>query len=44
MDIETARNYCLQKKGATEGFPFDEYALVLKVMDKEVDSLVVLMI
>ncbi|GAK35782.1 hypothetical protein JCM15093_906 [Bacteroides graminisolvens DSM 19988 = JCM 15093] len=22
------------KKGATEGFPFDEYALVLKVMDK----------
>jgi predicted DNA-binding protein (MmcQ/YjbR family) len=21
----------LQKKGATEGFPFDEYALVLKV-------------
>lgn len=34
MDIETARNYCLQKKGATEGFPFDEYALVLKIMDK----------
>ncbi|NCC10918.1 MAG: MmcQ/YjbR family DNA-binding protein [Bacteroidia bacterium] len=34
MDIESARAYCLAKKGVTEGFPFDNDALVLKVMDK----------
>ena len=34
MDIETAREYCLAKKGTTEGLPFDEYSLVIKVMDK----------
>lgn len=34
MDIEIARQYCLSKKGATECLPFDEYSLVLKVMEK----------
>lgn len=34
MDIESAREYCLQKKGTTESLPFDEYSLVMKVMDK----------
>lgn len=34
MNIETAREYCLSKKAATECLPFDEYSLVLKVMDK----------
>lgn len=34
MDIETAREYCLRKKGVTECLPFDEYSLVMKVMDK----------
>ena len=34
MDIETAREYCLSKKAVTECFPFDEYSLVMKVMDK----------
>ncbi len=34
MDIETFRNYCLAKKGVTEGFPFDETTLVFKVMGK----------
>ena len=34
MDIETAREYCLAKKGSTESLPFDEYSLVIKVMDK----------
>ncbi len=34
MDIEALRNYCLQKKGVTEGFPFDESTLVFKVMNK----------
>lgn len=34
MDIETAREYCLSKKAAMECLPFDEYALVMKVMDK----------
>ena len=33
MDIETAREYCLSKKAVTECFPFDEYSLVMKVMD-----------
>lgn len=34
MDIELARGYCLEKKGATESFPFDEETLVMKVMGK----------
>ncbi len=34
MDIETAREYCLSKKGATECLPFDEYSLVIKIMNK----------
>ncbi len=34
MDIETIRDYCLQKKATTECFPFDEVHLVFKVMDK----------
>jgi predicted DNA-binding protein (MmcQ/YjbR family) len=34
MDIETFRNYCLAKKGVTEGFPFDQDTLVFKVMGK----------
>jgi predicted DNA-binding protein (MmcQ/YjbR family) len=34
MDIESFRNYCLAKKGVTEGFPFDEDTLVFKVMGK----------
>lgn len=34
MDIESFRDYCLQKKGVTEEFPFGESALVFKVMGK----------
>lgn len=34
MNIEEFRDYCLNKKGVTEGFPFDETTLVFKVMDK----------
>ena len=34
MNIESAREYCLQKKAVTECLPFDEYSLVQKVMDK----------
>jgi len=34
MNIETAREYCIQKKGVTECFPFDESTLVMKVMGK----------
>ena len=34
MNVETARAYCLNKKGVTECFPFDETSLVVKVMDK----------
>ena len=34
MDIETIRDYCLQKKAANECFPFDEENLVFKVMGK----------
>jgi predicted DNA-binding protein (MmcQ/YjbR family) len=34
MDIETFREYCLAKKGVTEGFPFDSDTLVFKVMNK----------
>jgi predicted DNA-binding protein (MmcQ/YjbR family) len=31
MNIETIREYCISKKGATEGFPFGEDTLVFKV-------------
>ncbi|WP_455587313.1 MmcQ/YjbR family DNA-binding protein [Bacteroides sp.] len=34
MNVETAREYCLSKKGVTECFPFDEVSLVMKVMGK----------
>ncbi len=34
MNIEQIREYCLGKKGVTEGFPFDEKTLVFKVMGK----------
>ena len=34
MNIEEFREYCLEKKGVTEGFPFDEHTLVFKVMGK----------
>jgi len=34
MDIEQFRTYCLQQKGVTEEFPFDEVTLVMKVMGK----------
>lgn len=34
MNIESAREYCLSKKATTESLPFDEYSLVIKVMDK----------
>ena len=34
MNVEELRNYCLSKKGTTEGFPFDEKTLVFKVMGK----------
>lgn len=34
MDVETLREYCLSRKGCTEGFPFGEQTLVFKVMGK----------
>jgi predicted DNA-binding protein (MmcQ/YjbR family) len=34
MNIEQLRDYCLQKKLATESFPFDNETLVFKVMNK----------
>jgi predicted DNA-binding protein (MmcQ/YjbR family) len=34
MDIESIRNYCLQKKGVTEEFSFDEDSPVYKVIGK----------
>ncbi|HBZ66765.1 MAG TPA: MmcQ-like protein [Bacteroidales bacterium] len=34
MNIESFHNYCLQKAGATDSFPFDETTLVIKVMNK----------
>ena len=34
MNIEQIREYCINKKGVTEGFPFDEVTLVFKVMGK----------
>lgn len=34
MNIEELRDYCLNKKGVTESFPFDNKTLVFKVMSK----------
>lgn len=34
MNIEQLYDYCLNKKGVTEHFPFDEVTLVFKVMGK----------
>lgn len=34
MNIETLREYCIQKKGVTESFPFGEDTLVFKVGEK----------
>jgi predicted DNA-binding protein (MmcQ/YjbR family) len=34
MDIETLRDYILQKPAVTEGFPFGEETLVFKVNEK----------
>jgi len=34
MDIESVRKYCLSKKAVTEGFPFGDDSLVIRVMDK----------
>ncbi|WP_341216063.1 MmcQ/YjbR family DNA-binding protein [uncultured Wocania sp.] len=34
MNIEQLREYCLSKKGTSEGFPFDENVLVFKVLGK----------
>ncbi|MGC9470925.1 MAG: MmcQ/YjbR family DNA-binding protein [Bacteroidales bacterium] len=34
MNLEEVREYCLGKKGVTEGFPFDESTLVFKVGGK----------
>ena len=34
MTIETLREYCIAKPGATESFPFDSVTLVFKVGNK----------
>lgn len=34
MNVETIREYVLQKENVTEGFPFDEETLVVKVNNK----------
>lgn len=34
MNFEEIRNHCINKKGVTEEFPFDESTLVFKVMGK----------
>jgi len=34
MNLEEVRAYCLNKKGVTEDFPFDEETLVFKVLGK----------
>ncbi|WP_132213839.1 MmcQ/YjbR family DNA-binding protein [Mariniflexile fucanivorans] len=34
MNIEQLHQYCLNKKGVTEDFPFDEDTLVFKVLGK----------
>jgi len=34
MNTEEIREYCISKKGVTEGFPFNDTALVFKVAGK----------
>jgi predicted DNA-binding protein (MmcQ/YjbR family) len=34
MNVESVREYCLKMKACTEGFPFDENTLVMKVAGK----------
>jgi len=34
MNIEEIREYCIAKPGVTESFPFNDTALVFKVMNK----------
>ncbi len=34
MNVETIREYCISKKGATESFPFGDDTLVFKVKEK----------
>ena len=34
MNIEEIREYCISKPGVTEGLPFNDTALVFKVMNK----------
>lgn len=34
MNIAQLRDFCINKKGVTEHFPFDNTTLVFKVMDK----------
>ena len=34
MNVEEIRKYCINKPGVTEGFPFNDNALVFKVMGK----------
>ena len=34
MNIEEIREYCISLPGVTEGFPFNDTALVFKVMNK----------
>ena len=34
MNIEEIREYCIQKKAVSEGFPFDQDTLVFKAMNK----------
>ena len=34
MDMEQLREYCLQKPGATEGFPFGDQTIVFRVGEK----------
>ena len=34
MNIDDLQKYCMQKKGVTESFPFDDETLVFKVAEK----------
>jgi len=34
MNVEEVRQFCIAKKGVSEGFPFDEVTLVIKVGGK----------
>jgi len=34
MKLDELRNYCLEKKGATVDFPFDDVTMVIKIGDK----------